>query len=64
MRSNMKTAIGIHIKSGLAVKLSGNKEMNAAGFCHVNISRCCNGKQKTHAGYKWYYVDNKHHENE
>lgn len=27
------------------------------GFNHSSISKCCQGEQKTHKGYKWRYVD-------
>lgn len=26
------------------------------GFKNRNISKCCNGKRKTHKGYKWMYL--------
>ena len=33
------------------------------GFSFQNISKCCNGKQKTAYGYKWKYKENKKGEN-
>lgn len=31
-------------------------EADRQGFDNRNISRCCNGKRKTHKGYKWQYM--------
>ena len=31
-------------------------EADRQGFDKGNISRCCNGKRKTHGGYKWMYL--------
>lgn len=31
------------------------RETNKDGFSYKNISQCCNGKRKTHKGYKWSF---------
>lgn len=31
-------------------------EAKRQGFKNHNISKCCNGKRKTHKGYKWQYM--------
>lgn len=31
------------------------KEAERNGFNHCNICQCCNGKQKTHKGFRWEY---------
>ena len=31
------------------------KEAERNGFNHCNICQCCNGKQKTHKGFRWMY---------
>ena len=43
---------------GLLVNVwkSAAEAARVLGFIKVDIINCCNGKQKTHKGYKWSYV--------
>ena len=36
-------------------KWTSTMECGRNGFNHAHISQCCNGKRKTHKGYKWSY---------
>ena len=49
--------VGINIKTNEIIKFYGMREAEINGFNHGNISECCNGKRKSHKGYKWYYLD-------
>ena len=33
------------------------RESEKDGFIHSAISKCCEGKRKSHKGYVWYYAD-------
>lgn len=35
---------------------SSTEAVRQCGFTHGSISRCCNGKLKTHKGYKWVFL--------
>lgn len=35
---------------------SSTEAVRQGGFTHGSISRCCNGKLKTHKGYKWVFL--------
>ena len=52
-----KQVIQIDPKTGevLASYPSINDAAKAVNSSHSNISVCCNGKRKTHKGYKWSY---------
>ena len=58
-----KTTNGKLSKPVLQLSLTGElireypsiKEAERNGFNHCNICQCCNGKQKTHKGFRWMY---------
>ena len=58
-----KTTNGKLSKPVLQLSLDGElireypsiKEAERNGFNHCNICQCCNGKQKTHKGFRWEY---------
>lgn len=58
-----KTTNGKLSKKVLQLSLTGKlireypsvKEAERNGFNHCNICQCCNGKQKTHKGFRWEY---------
>ena len=58
-----KTTNGKLSKPVLQLSLDGElireypsiKEAERNGFNHCNICQCCNGKQKTHKGFRWMY---------
>ena len=58
-----KTTNGKLSKPVLQLSLTGElireypsiKEAERNGFNHCNICQCCNGKQKTHKGFRWEY---------
>lgn len=45
--------IGTNLKTGEQIKVSGNKEIENAGFHTGHINDCAMGKQKSHQGYTW-----------
>jgi group I intron endonuclease len=59
---NSRYVKGIHIETGEILVFSSSGEAERFGkevgvrFDRGNISRCCNGKRKTHNGYKWGYI--------
>ena len=56
---------GIRSKKVLQLSLSGElirewpstHECGRNGFIQQNVVACCNGKQKTHKGFRWMYAD-------
>lgn len=48
-----KTIDGDFIKEWMSIK-----ETKKNGFSQSNVSRCCNNKRKTHAGFKWEFKEN------
>lgn len=33
------------------------RDTNKEGYNHAHVIKCCNGKSKTHKGYKWMYYE-------
>lgn len=46
----------VHVKTGMELNFVGLKACVEAGFIAGDISRCCRGERKTHAGYRWEYL--------
>ena len=47
----------VAIKENVTLYYSSAKEAEKDGFSHSDISRCCNGKRKTHRGYVWQFAE-------
>lgn len=47
--------IGINLVDGEIIEFASSNEAGRNGFYQGAISRCLNGKQKTHKNYKWIY---------
>ena len=53
-----KTVIGINKINGYIVEYQSTREVERClGINQTSISRCCNGKQKSAGGYRWFYKD-------
>lgn len=52
--------VGVNIKNGDIIQYNSmqDAERDIYGFHHSKISECCQGKRKSHKGYKWYYKEN------
>lgn len=55
--SRSKSVIGINKKDKTIIKYEYIDLCKNDGFLSSKISECCNGKRKSHKGYKWYYLD-------
>ena len=50
--------VGAFNKNGeLVMAFPSTNEARRQGFSQGNISKCCNGKSKTHKGYTWKYLN-------
>ncbi len=49
--------IGYSLTSTKVIILQSTRQANKFGFDNGTISKCCNGKLKSHKGFKWYYLD-------
>lgn len=55
-KANSKTCYQFDLNGNLIkVWQSATVAARELGFCRVNICKCCNGKRKTHMGFKWSY---------
>ena len=52
-----KKVIGINKNNTKVIILKSTRQGDKFGFNSSHISGCCNGKRKSHKGYKWYYLD-------
>ena len=50
-----KTVLQLSLDGVLIREYPSVKEAERNGFNHCNICQCCNGKQKTHKGFRWMY---------
>lgn len=55
-QSRSKPVIGTCIKTGKKIEFPSTNEAGRQGFDQGDISRCCNGKQKTSKGFTWKYI--------
>lgn len=55
-----RAIIGVSVKNPLDMRFyKAVSHASKDGFTPSNIVVCCNkGRQKTHKGYKWYYINN------
>lgn len=52
--------VAVNIKNNNDIKYYDSMrdaERDIYGFNHSKISSCCQGKRKSHKGYKWYYLE-------
>ncbi len=52
-----KPVIGTCVTTGKVIEFPSIAEAQRNGFHSSNISYCCNGKSKTHKGYKWKFKE-------
>ena len=48
--------IAISLTETKVIIFQSMSQANKLGFDHAHISKCCQGEQKSHKGYKWKYV--------
>ena len=56
-KTKSKKVIGYSLTSTKVIILQSATQAEKIGIDHSHICKCCNGKQKSHKGYKWYYLD-------
>lgn len=56
-KSRRIPVIGINIENGEVLELNSVKQGEEFGFHSGNITQCCQGKRKTHKGFKWFYKE-------
>jgi len=44
------------VNAGIGYVFFGSRQLREFGFNQGNVSNTCNGRQKTHYGYKWTYI--------
>lgn len=52
-----KKVIGFSLTDTKVIILQSINQAEKFGFDRRNIYACCNGKQKSHKGFKWYYMN-------
>lgn len=57
-KSQRIPVIGVNIVTNEIIELEGIKKSKEFGFNPSSITNCCQGKQETHKGYKFYYKKN------
>ena len=58
-KTKSRKIIGYSLTSTKIIILQSATEAKKFGFHQGKICACCNGKQKQHKGYRWYYLDDK-----
>ena len=48
--------VGAFKNGELVMAFSSTNDAGRNGFDQSSVSRCCNGKRKTHNGYEWKYI--------
>ena len=53
-----KPVVQIDLNTNEVINIySGTREASRQGFKQSHISSCCNGKRKSHKGFKWMYLE-------
>ena len=52
-----KRVLQLSLSGDLIKEWESARECGRNGFDQGNVSRCCNGKQKTYKGFRWMYAD-------
>ena len=52
-----KRVLQLSLSGDLIREWESTQECERNGFDHSNVTRCCNGKQKTYKGFLWMYYD-------
>ena len=56
LRKRRRPVIGINVKNGSLLVFDFISQFRDSKFNPTNITFCCQGKRKTHKGYRWYYL--------
>lgn len=57
LKTKYRKIMGRSLTETKVIVLRSAKQGIKFGFCQQSISACCRGKQETHKGYVWNYVD-------
>lgn len=57
-RQDQSKRVGAFKDGDLEMAFPSTAEAERNGYDSGHISKCCNGKLKTHKGYEWRYLDN------
>lgn len=52
-----KQVVAINEEGEIVMEFASTQESGRNGFDPSSVSKCCNGKLKTHGGYHWYYKE-------
>ena len=52
-----KKVLQLSLTGELIREWESTRECERNGFDHSNVTRCCNGKQKTYKGFRWMYAE-------
>lgn len=55
-KANPPKQVGAFKNDELVMIFKSTREAVRNGFDNGNVSKCCNGKQKTYKGYEWKYL--------
>ena len=55
-KSLSKKVIGCSLTDTKVIILQSTQQAKKFGFNQGNICECCNGRRKSHKGYRWYYL--------
>ena len=55
-KANPTKQVGAYKNGELVMIFKSTREAGRNGFDNGNVSKCCNGKQKTYKGYEWRYL--------
>ena len=55
-KANPSKQVGAFKNDELVMIFKSTREARRNGFDNGNVSKCCNGKQKTYKGYTWKYL--------
>ena len=56
-KSRYKKVMAISLTETKVMVFQSESQAEKLGFGQSCISKCCNGKQKSHKGYKWRYIN-------
>ena len=55
-KANPQKQVGAFKNDELVMTFPSANECGRQGFSQGNVSKCCNGKRKTHKGFEWRYL--------
>ena len=56
-KTKSKRVLQLSLSGDLIREWESTRECERNGFDHSNVTKCCNGKQKSHKGFRFMYAD-------